>query len=278
MRHERIAIEIDYHGYGLEPPEHPATLVSYVLDRSADMFWKKKFPAVIICPGGGYEYVAPVEGEPVALRFNGAGVHAFVLEYSCAPARFPGSLLELSKAVAHVRAHAQEWNIDEHKIVVCGFSAGGHLAASLGVYWREGFLQRFLGYENEENRPDGLILGYSVLSSKAGVTHAYSAANLLGKSPDEHELALFSVEENVSDATPPTFLWHTADDGIVPCTNSLLFAQALQRHEIPFELHIYPHGEHSTGLGTETTASFLGHVNPDCQGWFELAVRFISNL
>lgn len=278
MKHENIPIEIDYKGYGLEPPAQPAVLTTYVLDRSADLFWKKKCPAVIICPGGGYEYVAAIEGEPVALRFNGSGIHAFVLNYSCAPTRFPGSLLELSRAVALVREHAEEWNIDAQKIAVCGFSAGGHLAASLGVYWKEAFVQRFLGLDNNENRPDGLILGYPVLSNKEGVTHPFSVANLMGKYPDERELSLFSLEEHVTELTPPTFLWHTADDDVVPCINSLLFAQALQKQEVPFELHIYPHGPHGSSLATEETASFLGHVLPDCQGWFDLAVRFIKNL
>lgn len=278
MIYREDAITLDYEAFGLEAPEEPARLTSYLLDRSGGYFSRPKRPAVIVCPGGGYETVYPPEGEPIAMCFSAAGMHAFVLRYSTTPVRFPGALLELSKAVAWVRSHAGEYQIDPNRIVICGFSAGGHLAASLGVYWKEGFVQRLLELDQDENRPNGLVLCYPVISSRKNVTHTGSIANLFGKSPDEEEIRLFSLEEHVSEFTPPTFLWHTSDDNVAPAMNSLLFAQALQEKEIPYELHIFPHGDHGMCLGNEVTAAHLGQISPVVEQWMPLAIRFIQNL
>ncbi|WMJ21936.1 alpha/beta hydrolase [Paludicola sp. MB14-C6] len=278
MIYKEENINIDYEGYGLEAPPQKATIQSYIVDSTDQTYLNRKRPAVIICVGGGYEKVVSEKAEPIALQFCASGFHAFVLNYSVTPVRFPGALLELSKAVATIRASASKYNIHEDKIVICGFSAGGHLAASLGVYWKQGFIQRYLGYDNDENQPNALILGYPVISNKEGIAHLRSMQNLLGKYPDQKELELFSLEDNVNDLVPPTFLWHTSDDPIVPVDNSLLFASALRKHEIPFELHVYPSGDHGLGLANELTASFLGQINPACQNWIDMAIRFINNL
>lgn len=265
---------VDYCGYGLENPEKPATIRSYILDCPE----QKKRPAVIICPGGGYEGLSSHEGEPIALKFNSAGFHAFVLEYSVAPMRFPAALLELSKAVAMVRAASEKYQIDSEAIIVCGFSAGGHLAASLGVYWHEGFIQRFLGFDNNENEPNGLILCYPVISNKDGLLHLGSMQNLLGNSPDEKEIELFSLEDNANELVPPTFIWHTYDDDVVSVGNSLTFATALKQYDILTELHIFPHGEHGLGLSSNRSASFLGEIISPCEKWSDMAIRFINEL
>lgn len=272
--HQKIDVAVDYAGYGLDAPAQPPDLTTYVLDRP-EIYMHRRRPAVIICPGGGYEIVYPGEGEPVALAFNARGIHAFVLHYSVRPMRFPGALLELSNAVAWVREHAEAFQLDPDRIAVCGFSAGGHLAASLGVYWKEGFIQRFLGLDNDENRPNGLVLGYPVLNAEgmAGVV-----GNLLGKYPDERELELFSLDTHVSDFTPPAFLWHTCDDPGVSVQNSLRFVGALREKDIPFELHVYPHGGHGLSLANEVTASRLELISPPCQNWLEMAARFIGDL
>lgn len=278
MIYKEDNINIDYDSYGLETPLVKAKITSYILEKSQESYLNRKRPAVIICPGGRYESINYSEGEPIALRFNASGFHAFVLHYSGKPVRFPGSLLELSKAVATVRLNASKYNIDENRIIICGFSAGGHLAASLGVYWKEPYIQRFLGYDNDENKPNGLILGYPVISNKDGIAHLPSMQNLLGNYPDSKELELFSLENFVSDLVPPTFLWHTSDDPVVSSENSLLFSLALKKYDIPFELHIYPHGEHGLGLANESTATYLGQINPICQNWIDMATKFITNL
>lgn len=279
MIYKEENINVDYEGYGLETPKQKAVLRSYIINTTDHTYLNTKRPAVIICPGGGYGMVADyVEGEPIALKFIASGMHAFVLEYSTEPVRFPGALLELSKAVAVVRANAEKYNINPNKIIVCGFSAGGHLAASLGVYWKEGFIQRFLGYDNNENRPNGLILGYPVISSHEGVVHRGSMLNLLGKYPDEKEISLFSLENNVTELVPPTFLWHTSNDDAVDVQNSLLFATALRQHEVAFEMHIYPSGDHGLGLANKVTASYFGQIVPACQNWIDMAIRFVDDL
>lgn len=275
---EKTVIGLDYAGYGLEAPKEPAVLTSYVLDRPTDVYLAPRRAAVVICPGGGYGMVYPGEGEPIAMAFAARGIHAFVLNYSVAPMRFPGALLELSKAVAFVREHAEEWLIDPDRIAVCGFSAGGHLAASLGVYWKEGFVQRYMGFDRDENRPNGLVLGYPVISGAKGITHEGSLLNLMGDAPGEREVDLFSLENHVSDFTPPAFLWHTCDDSCVPVTNSMLFAQALQRAGKRFEYHVFPHGPHGLCLANEVTASCPELVVPECQCWIDMAARFVEAL
>lgn len=267
-------IILDYTSYGLDTPEEPPVIKSYIIDCQDN----KKRPAIIICPGGGYSHLATHEGEPVALKFNAAGFHAFVLEYSVAPILFPAALLELSKAVAMVRAASEKYCIDENRIAVCGFSAGGHLAASLGVYWHEGFIQRYLGFDNNENEPNALILCYPVISNKDGLIHLGSMQNLLGNSPDEKEIAMFSLEDNVNELVPPTFLWHTYDDDVVSAGNSLAFATALKNYDIPTELHIFPHGEHGLGLCTTRASSFLGEIISPCEKWSDMAISFINQL
>lgn len=280
MIYKEENVNIDYEGYGLEKPKKKATLRSYITARTDGYsYLYQKRPAIIICPGGGYAGVADyVEGEPIALQFMASGMNAFVLDYSTAPVRFPAALLELSKSVAHVRKNASEYNIDPDKIIVCGFSAGGHLAASLGVYWKQPFIQRFLGFDNNENQPNGMILGYPVLSNKNGIAHLGSMQNLLGKYPDEKEIAMFGLEDNITDLVPPAFLWHTSDDMAVDVQNSMLFATALRQHDIKFELHIYPTGDHGLGLANDVTASHLGQIKPACQNWIDMAVRFVKDL
>ena len=142
MLHKEINIELDYTGLDLEhDTAFQPILATYVLNPCMEGDYSKPRPAVIICPGGSYEFTSDREAEPVALAWNTRGYHAFVLRYSVAPSRFPCALFELATAVAFVREHAGEWNIDPEHIFVCGFSAGGHLTASLGVFWNSGFLK-----------------------------------------------------------------------------------------------------------------------------------------
>lgn len=278
MLNKKDNINLDYEGYGLTSPAQKAFLTSYILEHSNAVYLNKKRPAIIICPGGGYETISQNEGEPVAIKFNSVGFHAFVLNYSVTPVHFPGALLELSKAVAFVRENAEKYGIDGEKIIVCGFSSGGHLAGSLGVYWREGYIQRYLGFDSNENEPNGLILCYPVITNKPEGLHLASIHNLLGKYADEKELALFALENNVNELVPPTFLWHTSNDNIVSANNSMLFASALSEKDIPYELHIYKSGEHGQSLANEVTAGYLGQINPSCQNWFDMAVKFINSL
>jgi acetyl esterase/lipase len=271
MLHKVININVDYQAAGLEGSADPK-LYTYIISHSPEMDYHKKRPAVIVCPGGGYVMTSDREAEPIALRFNSLGFQSFVLRYSVNKLPFPGALLELSKAVSIVRENAAEWDIDPEKIIVCGFSAGGHLAASLGVFWNKDFVTVPLGFEHQENRPNGMILAYPVITS-GEFAHRDSFINLL-KDRYEQDLALVSLENQVSPDTPPAFIWHTFDDGCVPVENSLLLANALRKQGISFEMHIFPSGPHGLSLATDET----GILNEGCRAWTEMAGRWIHEL
>ncbi|MBU3214461.1 alpha/beta hydrolase [Clostridium estertheticum] len=233
--------------------------------------------AVLICPGGAYAYTSLREAEPIAIKFNAAGFHAFVLYYSVAPNKYPQALLDLSRAMCILRENSKEWKIDVNKIAVCGFSAGGHVAASLGVYWDELYLKGVPGIEVGKNNPNAQILCYPVITS--GVfTHENSLCNLIGDNASESLKEKMSLEHNVSEKTPPTFLWHTFEDNSVPVENTLLFAKALRNKKIPFELHIYPEGPHGLSLANEETREEGKGVYPNVATWMDLCITWLTNL
>ena len=232
--------------------------------------------AVLICPGGAYSFTSPREAEPIAIKFNAAGFHAFVLNYSVAPNKHPQSLLDASRAMCIIRENSQEWNIDASKIAVCGFSAGGHLAANLGVHWDKDYLKNVPGITLGTNNPNALILCYPVITS-GKYAHTGSISNLLGDDFDKSLESQMSLELNVSKKTPPTFLWHTFEDNSVPVENSLLFAQALRSENIPFELHIFPEGPHGLSLATEETTENGDRVYQDVAIWINLCITWLTN-
>lgn len=252
------------------------TLTTYIIDTPEGLLIQKR-PLVLICPGGGYEHISPREGEYLALQFLSMGFHAAVLRYSVAPAVYPTQLLELTKAMALIRKNVKEWHIDENKIFVQGSSAGGHLAASFGCFWKEDLITRAAGGDCEAIRPNGLILSYPVITSGEHA-HRGSFNMVLGERYDEL-LEKMSLEKQVNADTPKTFIWHTFEDGTVPVENSLLFISALRKQGIPFECHIYPKGRHGLGLGSELTCSEgkSDEIRPEVTGWVNMAGTFIRN-
>ncbi len=210
-------------------------------------------PAVVVCPGGGYGHLAPHEGPDVAEFFAAHGIPAIVVWYRVAPNRFPAPFADVCRALRLVRAHAFQWGIDPQRLALMGFSAGGHLVATVGT-------QPDLYREPEDDlacvhgaRPDRLILAYPVISM-LHEHHEGSAQNLLGPDPAPELRQQFSNDLHVSPQTPPTFLFHTADDKAVPVSNSLRFAAACAQSKVPFELHVFPHGSHGVGLAANNPA------------------------
>lgn len=250
--------------------EFRPTLDTYILKGNI------KRGAVLICPGGGYSFISPREAEPIAIKFNAAGFHAFVLNYSVAPNKHPQSLLDASRAMCIIRENSVEWSIDASKIAVCGFSAGGHLAANLGVHWDKDYLKNIPGITPGTNNPNALILCYPVITS-GKYAHTDSISNLLGVDYDKSLENQMSLELNVSQRTPPTFLWHTFEDNSVPVENSMLFAQALRSKNIPFELHIFPEGPHGLSLATEETTENGNRVYPNVAIWIKLCITWLTN-
>ncbi|MDO5346754.1 MAG: alpha/beta hydrolase [Lachnospiraceae bacterium] len=263
----------------LPESEHQAELYTYFLDNSPEMHPKKKRPVVLICPGGGYEMTSDREAEPVAVRFLAMGFHAAVLRYSVAPARFPEAILQLASAVTYLRAHAEQYHLDADKIVVQGSSAGGHLAASLGVFWNRPDIVKMLNVSPEMIRPNGLMLCYPVITA-GEKAHQGSFRMLLGEdAKDDKKRSEMSLELHVTKDTPKTFLWHTITDETVPVENSLLFFDALHKNQISAELHIYPVGGHGLSLANEETSAENGYgIQPECQSWIELAGIWMRNL
>ena len=256
--------------------ENIAKLVLMPIDGSLDGAPLAPQPAVLVIPGGAYAFVSQREGAPVARRFNALGFHCFVLIYSVAPARFPTQLWQAARAMAYIRENAKEFNVDPDRVFTCGFSAGGHLAASLGAFWNSDVIREG-GLAPEQCRPNGQILCYPVITSDKACTHIGSYENLLGTS-DQAAWDAVSPEKLVCADTPPTFLFHTADDETVPVANSIRMAEALAKQGVPFETHIFKSAFHGLSLGNETTAIVPEQIRPACACWPELAAAFVRGL
>jgi acetyl esterase/lipase len=206
--------------------------------------------AMIICPGGAYQHLAPHEGKDYALWLNQLGIAGLVLKYRLGSAgyRYPVMLEDIQRAIRTARLRARQWNIDAGRIGVMGSSAGGHLASTAMTHFDAGQSDAADPIERIRSRPDLGVLCYPVITM-GPLTHAGTKQNLLGDHPDPKLVENLSNELHVTADTPPCFIWATADDHTVPVQNSLLFAEALAAHKVPFEIHIYPHGPHGQGLG-----------------------------
>ena len=230
----------------------------------------KQRPLVLVVPGGGYNHVSPREGDPVALQFAAAGYHTAVLTYSVGEgARDYRPLRQLSEALGLLRRHAEEWHILPDKIAVCGFSAGGHLAASTAILWDAEPVQTALGIHGTEARPDAVVLGYPVITA-GKYRHDGSIVNLCGDDADLR--ATMSLENQVRDGLPPFFVWHTVEDPAVPVQNSLMLAGALTAHKVPLELHLFAHDGH----GTSTCTREVNTPNKHNSAWVALCTDWLA--
>ena len=231
-------------------------------------------PAVVVCPGGGYYMCSPREADPIALEYLAKGFNAFVLYYSLNEAAvFPKPIVDLSMALKIIRENAEEWHILKDKIAVCGFSAGGHLAASLGVHWNLPEVTKKSGCLNGENEPNALILCYPGITTRLWVSH--NLKRLIGDRDEDEVKYLFDCSLHVGPHTPPAFLTHTFMDNVVPVQESLTFATALEQNNIPFEMHIVPNGYHGMGLGNLETARY---EDASFGKWMELSILWLNRL
>lgn len=204
-----------------------------------------KRPCIIVCPGGGYGYCSQREAEPIAVNFLSEGYNTFTIWYSVDPNRFPTQIREVAAVMELIYKNADNWNCDTSRIAIIGFSAGGHLAAHYSNAYNCPEVREVFP---ESKRVNASILCYPVISADMSFTHKGSILKLLGHDPSAEEVEKFSCEKLVSSDTPPTFIWHTAEDTCVPVRNSIEYAKALSEHKIPFEMRIYPFGHH--GLAT----------------------------
>lgn len=283
------------------------TLTTYVLDDSAEMLMGKKRPAVIICPGGAYLTLSDREAEPVAIAFARMGYHAFVLRYSVAlkpgdngfaydlkslepnPEKMhPQPMRDIALAFKCLNEHADEWLVDTSKIAICGFSAGAHNCAMYSTHWAKPVITDYVNIDKEALRPAACILGYPLTnyvymrenSSKDPGSFAFfdgSNTQFMGRDWDSHEkLEDASPALLVDENTPPTYIWATSKDGLVPVTHSILYAGALAEAKIPFELHIFQDGDHGLSVADMSAAQAKSQIKPDVLKWVELCGTWLE--
>jgi len=276
------------------------TLTAYVLEDSPEMLNGKKRPAILICPGGAYLSCSDREAEPVAMRFASMGYHAFVLRYSTygegkqefldfskplpikEHCQHPMPMLEIGKALFIIRDHAEKWSVDTDKLILCGFSAGAHNAAMYATNWHTQAVAQHFYEEKEILRPAALILGYTLsdyvymkesfergASAYAELFKVSNTAFLGDSDPSDACLDSVSPARHVTENTPPTFLWATAADEMVPVQHSLRMAHALADKKIPFEMHIFEEGSHGLSLSTQASAGAKTQIYPNAAKWID---------
>ena len=219
--------------------------------------------SIVICPGGGYVYCSPREGEPVALRYASKGFHAFILRYSVGwDAAGFAPLQEVSWVIGYLREHADEWHINPSQIATCGFSAGGHVAFAAGL----------MG----ENKPNAMILGYPAVTTPNHPMSNFMVKLLTGKKDvTDEDCAQFSLENYITKNAPPVFMMATAEDGLSPF-GALLVANTYSRLGLPYELHMFQHGPHGYSLADETSADGSSQVlNSSFAQWHSLSVDWL---
>ena len=237
---------------------------------------------MLVIPGGGYCGVCvDREGEKTALAYLARGINAYVLNYRCAKEDvFPMHLEYAARAMKWIKDNAASHNTNPERIFVSGFSAGGHLAATLTTKYA--FIEEKLGFEKDEAKPRGAVLAYPVITA-IGPCHQGSFVNLLNKPFDEitdEEKAFHSVENHVDAETPPAFIWHTSEDGAVPVHSSLKLGLAYANAGVPFSLHVYPYGPHGIALATEYSNAHDGvnRVQPLAEAWLEDSIAWMKTV
>ena len=225
--------------------------------------------AIVVLPGGGYQHLSETkEGSDVAKWLNSMGISAFVLKYRLGMKyHAPNQLLDAARAMRTVRANAKMWNLDANKVGILGFSAGGHLASTMATHYDAGKPDAADAIERMSSRPDLEILIYPVITM-GEFTHGGSKKNLLGDDPTAELVKLYSNELQVTKDTPPAFLVHAVADPAVPVENSLMYAAALRKAGVPFEIHLYEQGPH--GFGLAPTNPILASWTDRCADWLGL--------
>lgn len=242
-----------------------APVIGYLHDDHDRLVAHKTRPAIVICAGGGYHWLSPREKDPVALRFSALGYQAFLIEYSVGErAGELRPLRELAACVRILRERAAEWHIEPEHIAVLGFSAGGHLAASLGILWNHPDLK--LGFTC---RPDALVLCYPVITA-GEFAHRGSIGFVTQGDPGLTEL--LCLEKQVTSDMPPTYLWHCVADGDVPVENSVLLLSAMQKAGVDYECHLFAGGAHGISVCTREVET----PHPEAAPWFDLCTNWLN--
>lgn len=280
------------------------TLTAYLPDGSPEMFHGRR-PGVIVCPGGAYLNLSDREGEPIAIQFAAMGYHAFVLRYSVynegrpgfpdlsqaflpkEHCRHPRPMLDIAAAFACIHDHAKQWKVDVERIAVCGFSAGAHNCAMYAANWHTPLISEAMGRDAAQFRPAAAILCYGhsdyVYMHENPVDDPFGAAlfaasntAFLGTDHPGHDLLEeVSPNRHVTEHMPPTFLWATSEDALVPVQHTLIMAKALADAHIPFEVHVFEHGDHGLATATQSSAPSLSCIDRDAARWLPLCEAWL---
>lgn len=253
-------------------------LIAYVQEKNAEINAKRRKPAMLVLPGGGYGYTSFREDEPIAAKYFSYGFCSFVLRYSVAPIRYPYALAEAVMAMNYIRLNAEELGINPDMVAAVGFSAGGHLCETLGSLYDCDDVKKIFT-PAVSARPNAIVLGYPVSTCPSDEndkkTHFASFDNLCG---DDRELRLrLSARNFVNSKSSPAFIWATCNDGVVPIRNSLDIAYACEMADIPFSLHIYGIGQHGLSLADKTVYGYdLPPMTESVRGWVELSIEWLK--
>lgn len=281
------------------------TVKAYLLEDNVHLKEKQQLPAVIICPGGAYMYTSSREAEPIALRFNAMGYHAFVLDYSVygggtyppqidpsLPVReeslFPNAMKEIAMTFELIHQHADEWQVDIEKIGTIGFSAGGHNVAMYANSWNKAVIQDAVTLKGKALKPAFNIVGYPltdfvyISENMTDQTYSPEAKAILiscfgtiDVTPEQ--LREYSPAHNVNTDTPPTFIWTTSEDTVVHPQDSLKLAIGLAHHQIPFEVHVFEKGPHGLSLANQLTAKDESQINSVAAQWTQAVEKWLEN-
>lgn len=270
---ELINVDL-YEYFHLPRGENKGGMLTGILhSNSPEINAERKYPAMLVLPGGGYAYCSDREGFPIAERYYVAGYNAYILRYSCTPSRYPMQICEAAMAAAYIRREGERQNFSG-SLAAAGFSAGGHLCGHLATVRDEDL--KSVRISADDARPNAAILAYSVVSPDFG--NGGTFVNLCGG--DKALEKQLTIDERIDKATPPLFVFHTVDDGCVNANQALLLGRAAREHGITFELHIFSSGQHGLSACDQSVyrADNIPAQSSDAKKWIELSVAFLSDI
>ncbi|MCZ3621685.1 alpha/beta hydrolase [Lactobacillus mulieris] len=275
-----------------------ASATFYLQEANKEIDINRKSPVMIIVPGGAYMWTSWREEEPIALEFISKGFSCVVAKYATEGlefyhdktndfskepvSSFPNPLMDLARIISYTRSKAKEWNLDSDSINVLGFSAGGNLTAQIGAYWKKDWLQKLVNLDPEAYKLNSIAIAYG--ASQTYISDTNSELNKLvnyaslGHDQSIERQKLINITDSDTSDCPPTFIWHTMQDPLVPVENALKLASNLRKHDVDFELHIFEKGKHGLALGDFRTDSKKDRSQSNIQArkWVDLYLTWLT--